>query len=89
MIYSILPPKAEEGWIKPDQCQVNSTWLELTYYIVTLILLVKLLLIYSGESWVILAHSKISVGSINALSAKSCFILELALLQWEAVWKQH
>ena len=36
MIYLILPPKAEEGWIKPDQCQVNSTWLELTYYIVTL-----------------------------------------------------
>ena len=36
MIYSILPPKAEEGWIKPDQCQVNSTWLELTYYIETL-----------------------------------------------------
>ena len=41
MIYSILPPKAEEGWIKPDQCQVNSTWLELTYYIETLGLLVK------------------------------------------------
>ena len=37
MIYSILPPKAEEGWIKPDKCQVNSTWLELTYYIETLI----------------------------------------------------
>ena len=37
MIYSILPPKAEEGWIKPDQCQVNSTWIELTYYIETLI----------------------------------------------------
>ena len=37
MIYSILPPKAEEGWIKPDQCQVNSTWLELTYYIETLV----------------------------------------------------
>ena len=36
MIYSILPPKAEEGWIKPDQCQVNSTCLELTYYIETL-----------------------------------------------------
>ena len=29
MIYLILPPKAEEGWIKPDQCQVNSTLLEL------------------------------------------------------------
>ena len=36
MIYLILPPKAEEGWIKPDQCQVYSTWLELTYYIETL-----------------------------------------------------
>ena len=36
MIYLILPPKAEEGWIKPDQCQVNSIWLELTYYIETL-----------------------------------------------------
>ena len=36
MIYSILSPKAEEGWIKPDQCQVNSTWLELTYCIETL-----------------------------------------------------
>ena len=28
MIYLILPSKAEEGWIKPDQCQVNSTWLD-------------------------------------------------------------
>ena len=36
MIYLILPPKAEEGWIKPDQCQVNSTLLELTYHIETL-----------------------------------------------------
>ena len=36
MIYLILPPKAEEGWIKPDQCQVNSTLLELTYYTETL-----------------------------------------------------
>ena len=36
MIYLILPPKAEDGWIKQDQCQVNSTWLELTYYIETL-----------------------------------------------------
>ena len=36
MIYFILPPKAEKGWIKPDQCWVNSTWLELTYYIETL-----------------------------------------------------
>ena len=32
MIYSISSPKAEEGWIKPDQYQVNSMWLELTYY---------------------------------------------------------
>ena len=37
MIYLILPPKAEEGWIKPDQCQVNSTLLELTYHIETLV----------------------------------------------------
>ena len=36
MIYLILPPKAEEGRIKPDQCQVNSTWVELTYYMETL-----------------------------------------------------
>ena len=36
MIYLILPPKADEGWIKPNPCQVNSTWLELTYYIETL-----------------------------------------------------
>ena len=36
MIYVILPPKAEEDWIKPDQCQVNSTWIELTYYTETL-----------------------------------------------------
>ena len=40
MIYSILRPKAEEGWIKPDQCQVNSTWLELTYYIETLVTII-------------------------------------------------
>ena len=38
MIYLILPPKAEGGRIKPDQCQVNSTLLELTYYIETLVL---------------------------------------------------
>ena len=37
MIYLILPSKAEEGWIKPDQCHVNSTWIELTYYIETLV----------------------------------------------------
>ena len=41
MIYLILPPKAEEGWIKPDQCQANSTLLELTYYIETLVRPVK------------------------------------------------
>ena len=43
MIYLILPPKAEEGWIKPDQCQVNSTWLELTYYIEALIIILLIL----------------------------------------------
>ena len=36
MIYLISPPKAEEAWIKQDQSQVNSMWLELTYYIETL-----------------------------------------------------
>ena len=36
MIYSILPSKAEESLVNPDQCQVNSTLLELTYYIETL-----------------------------------------------------
>ena len=36
MIYWILLPKAEDGCIKPYQCQVNSTCLELTYYIETL-----------------------------------------------------
>ena len=36
MIYSILPPKAEGGWVKPDQCQENSMWIELAYYIETL-----------------------------------------------------
>ena len=42
MIYLILPPKAEEGWIKPDQCQVNRTWLEPIYYIETLLDLLQL-----------------------------------------------
>ena len=37
MIYWILLPKAEEGCIKPYHCQVNSTCLELTYYIETLV----------------------------------------------------
>ena len=37
MIYLILPPKAEQGRIKPDQCQVNSSKLELTYCIETLV----------------------------------------------------
>ena len=37
MIFSILPSKAEEGWIKPYPCQVDSIWLELTYYIETLV----------------------------------------------------
>ena len=41
MIHLILPPKAEAGWMKPDQCQVNSTWLELTYYIETLLVGIK------------------------------------------------
>ena len=36
MIHLILPSKAEEGWIKQDQCQVDSMWVELTYYIETL-----------------------------------------------------
>ena len=47
MIYLTLPPKAEEGWIKPDQCQVNSTWLELTYYIETLCCASTLLLCWN------------------------------------------
>ena len=38
MIYWILLPKAEDGCIKPYQCQVNSTCLELIYYIETLAL---------------------------------------------------
>ena len=33
MIYWILLPKAEEGFIELDQCQVNNSWLEATYYI--------------------------------------------------------
>ena len=33
MIYWILLPKAEEGFIELNQCQVNSSWLEVTYYI--------------------------------------------------------
>ena len=37
MTYWILLPKAEDGCIKPYQCQVNSTCLELTYYIETLV----------------------------------------------------
>ena len=45
--YLILPPKAEAGWIKQDQCQVNSTWLELTYYIETL---TKLIIKYTLPS---------------------------------------
>ena len=36
MIYWILLHKAEEGCIKPNQCQVNSMWLELTCYLETL-----------------------------------------------------
>ena len=36
MIYLMLLPKAEDNCIKPYQCQVNSTCLELTYYIETL-----------------------------------------------------
>ena len=37
MIYWILLPKAEDGCIKPYQCQSNSTCLKLTYYIETLV----------------------------------------------------
>ena len=33
MIYWILLPKAEEGIIELNQCQVNNSWLEATYYI--------------------------------------------------------
>ena len=33
MIYWILLPKAEEGFIELNQCQVNNSWLEATYYI--------------------------------------------------------
>ena len=33
MIYWILLHKAEEGFIKLNQCQVNNSWLEVTYYI--------------------------------------------------------
>ena len=33
MIYSTLPPKAEISSIKPNQCQVQDTLLDLTYYI--------------------------------------------------------
>ena len=33
MIYWILLPKAEEDFIELNQCQVNSSWLEATYYI--------------------------------------------------------
>ena len=33
MIYWILLPTEKEGCIKQDQCQVNSMWLELTYYL--------------------------------------------------------
>ena len=36
MIYLILTPKAQEGWIRLDKCQVYIMWLELTYYIETL-----------------------------------------------------
>ena len=36
IIYWILLPKAEVGCIKVNQCQVNSMWLELTYFIETL-----------------------------------------------------
>ena len=33
MIYWILFPKAEEGFIEVNQWQVNNSWLEATYYI--------------------------------------------------------
>ena len=33
MIYWILLPKAEEGFIELNQCQVNNSWWEVTYYI--------------------------------------------------------
>ena len=57
VIYLILPPKAEDGWIKPDQCQVNSTWLELTYYIETLVRLSLLnLLFFNVGSFFIMGH---------------------------------
>ena len=41
MIYWILLSKAEDGCIKPYQCQVNSTCLELTHYIETLLSTMK------------------------------------------------
>ena len=36
-IYWTLLAKAELGWIKPDQCEVNCMWFELTYAIETLV----------------------------------------------------
>ena len=33
MIYWILLPKAEEGFIDLNICQINNSWLEATYYI--------------------------------------------------------
>ena len=43
MIYWILLPKAEEGFIELNQCQVNNSWLEATYYIYPWVTLVNYL----------------------------------------------
>ena len=41
MIYWILLPKAEEGFIELNQCQVNNSWLKATYYIYPCIFLLN------------------------------------------------
>ena len=41
MIYWIILPKAEEGFIELNQCQVNNSWLKATYYIYPCIFLLN------------------------------------------------